>query len=102
MEEDGNKNDGIMLDKQRNNHIISERGITAWHRQQLPHNIHMTVFTGTHESCGAVIITQVHLSPTGQQSFHHVPSAMTDRQHQCRLPCLPHTHASLQYRPDSD
>lgn len=61
-----------------NSYIIGESGVTARHRQQLTHDVHVTVFAGTHERRGAVVITDVDLCSAGQQRPHHVPSTMAD------------------------
>lgn len=72
----------------RSTHVIGESGITARHRQQLAYNVHVTMLTGTHEGCGAIIVLQIDLSTATQQSSNHVSSAMTHCQHQSCLPSL--------------
>lgn len=57
-------------------HVVGQSGITAWHRQQLTHNVHMAVLAGAHEGRGAVVVADVDLCPTGKQSPHHVSSTV--------------------------
>lgn len=59
-------------------YVIGESGITARHGQQLTYNVHVTMFTGTHKSSGAVVIADVDLRPTGQQRPYHVASTVAD------------------------
>lgn len=66
-------------------HVISEGDITAWHRQQLTHDVDVAVLAGTHERRGAVVVADVDLCPAGEQRPDHVPSPVTHCQHQRRL-----------------
>lgn len=65
-----------------NAYVIRQRGVAAWHRQQLTHDVHVTVLAGAHERRGAVVIPDVDLRPAGQQRPHHVSSAVADGEHQ--------------------
>lgn len=69
-------------------HVITESGVTARLSQQQLHYLHMAVFTGAHERGRALIVLDVDVRTAGQESFHHVHSAMTDSQHQPRLTSL--------------
>lgn len=62
-------------------YIVSESCIAARDGEQLTDDVHVTMLAGAHERGGAVVISDVDLSSTGQQRPHHVPSAVTHRQH---------------------
>lgn len=63
-------------------HIVLQVAIAAWLGQQQLHNLHMPMFTGTHEGSGALVVLDIDVSPTGQEALHHVYPPMTDSQHE--------------------
>lgn len=85
----GTRSGRVGAEERDDAYVISECGVTARHRQQLAHNVHMTVFTGAHERRGAVVVPDVDLSPAGQEGPYHVPPAVANGEHQR---CLPRLH----------
>lgn len=69
-------------------YIVLQVAVAAWLGQQQLDDLHVPMFTGTHQGSGALIILDVDIGPTGQQALHHVYPPMTDCQHEGRLPRL--------------
>lgn len=62
-------------------HIIAECGVAARLSQQQLDYLNVAVFASAHKRGRALIILDVDVSTAGEQSLHHVHSAMTDCQH---------------------
>ena len=64
--------------------------------QQQSDDVGVSVLAGAHERRGALVILQVDVGPSVQQSPHHVRPAVTHSQHQSRLTGLHTDHGVRQ------
>lgn len=69
-------------------HIILQGAITPRLSQQKFDYFSMSVFASTHQSCRTLIILDIDICTTGQQSFNHIYSPMTHSKHQSSLTSL--------------
>ena len=69
-------------------YIVHQRRVCVRLGQEELDNGQVSMLSGTHEGCGAVIILDIDLCPGRHQHLYHVQAAVGHRQHQCRLPVL--------------
>lgn len=71
------KHSGVEKLSGKATHVVLQGAITPRLSQQKFDYFYMSVFTSTHQSCRALIVLDVDVCTTGQQSFNHVYPPMT-------------------------